>query len=322
MDNIFNTVNSSDKRKSGTSKIAEIEKSSRHLFEDLCEEKFNEEQFVKELKAYLKKIPRVYYSGYSKIIFSSDEEKRGVLDTNLESLVDFTGCEEFDKLFPKGTPDYGDKKNVERVIFKLWDHSRLAENQIDEIKNDSFFEKFKPEKEEIESNIKKEGQKLNRELITLVGIFTAMAFLVFGGLNSLSGILENSVKGVPILNISVVSLLWGLCVYNMIYLFMFLVSKLTGNDIATDSQSPNIFRRHLIYFLGNAVLLSALCVSGWLYFIKIDFRGWYSKLYGCFQWLTPFLCLAFPIVLAVLFVILFLTNKKASNAKPDSAREE
>ena len=154
-----------------------------------------------------------------------------------------------------------------------------------------------------------------------------MAFLVFGGLNSLSSILEKSIKGVPILNISVVCLLWGLCVYNMIYLFMFLVAKITNNDISTNKESTSIFRRHIIYFTGNAVLLTALFVSGWFYFIKIDFRGWYTKLYHTWKsfvppisWLSPAIVIpvAFVFAVAIVFLVLRFIDKNPQNKIPSN----
>ena len=330
MSSLFNTVDQTNKVKS---KLTDIEKSSRRLFEDLCDGYFDSEEYVVKLREYLKKTPRVYYSVFSKMIYNLDEDKLGNLDTNIELLIDFTDTTRFEELFERGTSNYGDKKLVVKVIHKLWDHSRLAENQITEIKKDNFLENFQKEKIKIEEDIKNEGQKLNKDLITLVGIFTAMAFLVFGGLNSLSAVFENAVNNVPVLNLSVICLLWGICVYNMIYLFMFLISKLTGNDISTNKESTNIFRRHIIYFTGNIVLISALCVSGWLYLIKINFRGWYSKLYHVWKaipmlsWSSPAIVIpaAFIFVVTLVIVILLKTKdekKSGSNLEEINSNQE
>ena len=331
MGELFTTVDKTDNKKSGKGIINGIEKLSKRLFEDLCEDddSFNPKEFTLTLIDYYNKTERVYYSSYSKMIYNLDKEvTEGNLNHNIMKLVEFSGTKEFDELFPRGTSAYGNKKKIIKIIHKLWDHSQLAENQIDEIRKDKFWDNFLKEKIKIEESIKKEGQKLNKELISLVGIFTAMAFLVFGGLNSLSSILENSIKGVPILNISVVCLLWGLCVYNMIYLFMFLVAKITNNDISTNKESTSIFRRHIIYFTGNAVLLTALFVSGWLYFIKIDFRGWYTKLYHTwksfvppFSWLSPAIVIPVAFVFTVVivfFVFRFIVSKNPQSKIPSN----
>ena len=286
--------------------ISEIEKESRDLFELLLDENLNNEKFVNTLDKFLKKTPRMYYSVYSKMIYSLTDVQVNNLDSNLNALMDFTKSDEFDKLFPEDTSKYGDKKLVIRVIHKLWDHSKLAENQITEIKKDTFWDNFEGEKIKIEESIKKEGRKLNRELITLVGIFTAMAFLVFGGLNSLSGIFEGASEGLPVLKMSIVSLLWGICVYNLIYLFMFLIAKLTDNDISTNKESKSFLRRHIIYFTGNAVMLSALYFAAWLYFVKIDFRGWYSRIYSICHSLSPFVGPALWALAIILFFLAWL----------------
>ena len=160
MGELFTTVDKTDNKKSGKGIINGIEKLSKRLFEDLCEDddSFNPKEFTLTLIDYYNKTERVYYSAYSKMIYNLDKEvTEGNLNHNIMKLVEFSGTKEFDELFPRGTSAYGNKKKIIKIIHKLWDQSQLAENQIDEIRKDKFWDNFLKEKIKIEESIKKEG---------------------------------------------------------------------------------------------------------------------------------------------------------------------
>ena len=298
-----------DKKKS---KIDEIQNTADTLFKRLMvsSDVFDCNEFINKLVIYIDNNERIYYSVLSGIIYKLNDETIGTINTNLDKLVEYLYTDEFIK-------DYSslDKKDViEKTVLKLWDHSHLAHSQVNDLNRDDFYEKFYPEKEFIENEIREEGHKLNKELIAMVAIFTAMSFLVFGGLKSLSDVLGASIEKLPLLNTSIVCLLWGLCVYNLIYLFMYLISKIIDKNIFSRSFG-NLFRRHNVYFIGNAVLLFMIFVTSWLYFANCDFKGWYSSLEKIFGVFTPFLPLIFALLIvavifvAILFIKLFRTIK-------------
>lgn len=58
------------------------------------------------------------------------------------------------------------------------------------------------------------SKEMNSQLLTMIGIFTALAFLVFGGINSLDNVFS---EGVPVLKLMVVGSVWGLCILNLVF---------------------------------------------------------------------------------------------------------
>ena len=98
---LFTTVDKSENQQSGKSKISNIQKSSRKLFEELCEDYFDPKEFTLSLIDNYNKTERVYYSVYSNMIYKLDETTIGNLNSNLENLVEFSGTTEFEKLFPR-----------------------------------------------------------------------------------------------------------------------------------------------------------------------------------------------------------------------------
>ena len=247
------------------------------------------------------------YSQISVYCFSNDvetnEKKSEKAIENTHMLLDYI-------LSLDGSADFKseDLEKLQKVVLKLWDHFQLAQYQATYLNKDNFYEHFWDEKNDITEEIRTEGHKLNKELISLVAIFTSMAFLVFGGLNSLSDILGSSIKNLPVLNISIVSLVWGLCIYNVIFLFLYLVSKIIDTDISS-SYSNKFFIRHKVYIIGNVILLISLLLCGWLYFIKVDFQGWYTQLccmYGC---MAKFIPLIFMIGIAIVILICHIVHR-------------
>lgn len=272
---------------------------------------FSSKDVAKKILQYISKYDRLLYSEISVYYFSNDDDtdesdSRKAIQ-NTQRLLDYILSSESDKDF-----DNEDLEKLQKVVLKLWDHFQLAQYQATYLNKDNFYEHFYDEKNEITEEIRDEGHKLNKELISLVAIFTSMAFLVFGGLNSLSDILGSTIKNLPVLNISIVSLIWGLCIYNIIFLFLYLVAKIIDTDISSN-YSDFFFIRHKVYIVGNAILLTALALCGWLYFIKVDFQGWYTELccvYGCMAKFLPIIfMICIVIVILVCYFISWIVNR-------------
>ena len=67
-------------------------------------------------------------------------------------------------------------------------------------------------------------KEMNEQLITLVSIFTALAFLLFGGISSLDNIFSGIDK-TSILKLLMIGCIWGICLVNLIFVFLlFLLS--------------------------------------------------------------------------------------------------
>lgn len=280
--------------------VEELLKKSHALFSRLTIDSvaFECDEFINKLVEFLDTYKRIQYSYLSSLIYNSDEDIREKIQSNLETLVNYSQTENFDILLSE------EEQNilVSKTLVKLWDHYNLAMTQMRDLTIDDFYEKFWPERNDINDTIKEEGRKIHKELIAMIAIFTAMSFLIFGGLNSLSQVLSASIGELPILNISIVCFAWSLCVYNLIYLFMYLVGKLIDARI-TSRSSNKFYKRHAVFLIGNLIMISGLLLTGWLYFIQSDFNNWYTKLYCVFGVYTKLLPIFFVLILLVLFFI-------------------
>lgn len=258
---------------------------------------FDCKEFIEHLINYLNEFERIQYSAFSSLIYNSDFEIRGVISTNLDKLLDYLFVTDFRKAFP----DDKKREMIKKIIIKLWDHYHLAYSQLQDLNRDDFYEKFIPERDEIKLEIKEESKIINKELISMVAIFTAMSFLILGSLSPLSSILTQTIENLPVLNICIVCLFWGLCVYNLIYLFMYLVGKIIDKSI-TSRGSCKFYKRHMIFLIGNALIILSLIIVSWLYFIQTDINGWYTSLYSTFGKYAKFL----PIFVLSGIIVLYL----------------
>lgn len=294
----------------------ELLQESSSLFNRLTlnSDAFECNEFTVKLLLFIEKFYRIQYSSLSALVYNSDENTRTTIGINLDSLVNYSNSKSFEKLFY--SDDETKKKQTKKILVKLWDHYNLATTQFYDLNRDDFYEKFFNEKQEIEKEfnelINQEGRKISRDLIAMVAIFTAMSFLVFGGLNSLSSILTLSLKELPVLTIGVECLVWGICIYNLIYLFMYLISKLIDKPI-TSRDSNKFYQKHKVFLIGNLIIFFALSVTGWLYFIQTDFNGWYSSLYGYFGVCTKFLLLFLYLVIFFIAFLIHITKRLIKN---------
>ena len=66
-----------------------------------------------------------------------------------------------------------------------------------------------------------------------------------------------------------VGLIWGLCIFNLIYVFLFCVGKMTHlNFKSTDDPDATIFQKYPIVWWGDLLLVSLLLICLWLYFMQ------------------------------------------------------
>ncbi len=264
---------------------------------------FNSTIALKKIVLYINKYDRFLYSELSSYYFKCSSDNNSFISQNMQTLSDYvtsTKIEEFEKIVGIQV----DTEKLKKIVLKLFDHLRLADSQLQYLNQDKFYEHFWEERKDIENSIKDEGHKLNKELISLVAIFTAMAFLVFGGLNSLSDILELSFKNFSVLNISFVGIIWGLCIFNLIYLFMYLVSKIIDVNVASE-DSYYFDKRHRLYITGNVILVAAFAICGWVYVAKTDYLGLYSELATIFGNFTFFLPFVGIICLVILYLVVY-----------------
>ncbi|MDO5861133.1 hypothetical protein, partial [Methanobrevibacter sp.] len=192
---------------------------------DLCKkldqdvDKFIAQDFFDVIYNYVKNDNRLVYSSITTYIFSIVPEKNkvsehkdreGSIVSNLRCVIDYANGDEFqEKNLDKDTDTIALTK---KYLLKFWDHVNLAQRQYEQIaKEEEYFNALA--KKSVEEATKPIAAELNRELISLVGIFTALSFLVFGGVSSLDNIFSG-VNDIPLLKLLIVGSVWGICMVN------------------------------------------------------------------------------------------------------------
>lgn len=152
-----------------------------------------------------------------------------------------------------------------KLLHKLFDHCNLAvvqrnvynqtKKEIQNITEESFSEKFKSYEKEITA-----------QLISLISIFTALSFVVFGGISILDSLLENT-KQLPVVKLFIVGNVWFLCMYNIFALFLKFICKMVNKEIKLNIKIPNIIAAAV--FL--VIILYYLVCSGKIIMIANNF---------------------------------------------------
>jgi hypothetical protein len=235
---------------------------------------------------YISNDHRILYSPISSIIYAYFDENEpgkamGMVETmvlNIEKVIAYTESKVFTErlLLPMGEKEKQNLKDTKKAIVKIWDHVNLAQQQYSVLKqtDDEYKKKF----DRSISTFKEELTKdMNAQLLTMIGMFTALAFLIFGGISSLAGIFSSEF---PLLKLIVIGSVWGICIVNMIFVFLFCVGKMTKLSFASLADNDiSIFQRYPIVWWSNYIMLSILALSVWGYYInKNGMSAWISNI--------------------------------------------
>lgn len=145
---------------------------------------------------------------------------------------------------------------------------------------------------------------MNAQLLTMIGIFTALAFLIFGGISSLDNIFANI--EFPLFKLLIVGCLWGLCIINLIFVFLFCVGKMTKlNFKSADRENATLFQRYPIVWWSNLIIVSIMALSAWGYYlVRRNICNWFDQI-----------CYSYPLyatltgTAVILIIITFLICK-------------
>ena len=262
----------------------------------LCKsEEFNAKSAFSELFSYIKEYQRLYYSRVSNTVYSileKDDKAASnksvvvfdTLLTNVAKLLAYADdTQQIEKDWLNTATEVGvDYKNVQttqRAVWKLWDHIQLARRQYDVLKisNSEYDEKFKARISGFQSEIT--GQ-MNSQMISLIAIFTALAFVLFGGISSLSNVLSK-LEDTHVLLLLIIGCGWGLGMMNVTFVFLYLVGKLTGLRMeATTETDASFSRKYPIVVWTDYILCALMVFMLWIYFCVN--RGAVSLLDGLF----------------------------------------
>lgn len=217
---------------------------------------FLPEDSYKKLEMYKQKYDRLLYTVLSDEIFSCFDDETKIKEgtnilTNIDALLVY--CE--------NNENY--KKNIHNIILKLKDHANLASRQYNSLKqtDEEYQQKFN---KRIFGFKEKVTQEMAAQLITLVGIFTAIAFVVFGGLSSLESIFSNKR---PLIEIIVIASIWMLGMINLVFIFLKGISNMTQLDISSEN-SDNLLEKYIWIIWFNLIFILVIISVFWINFAK------------------------------------------------------
>ena len=246
--------------------------------------KFNKEQAFNKVLHYIDRYERILYAPISNAIYAcyteheteETEKMIGNLITNMQAIVDYTRSDKY-----KNRREESNKKqrifdDARKAIIKIWDHINLAQMQYSTLKetDKEYMKKFNKRIQPIKDRMTKE---LNAQLLTMVSIFTALAFLIFGGISSLENILSH--PKLPLFKIMIVGCVWGVCILNLVFVFLFCVGKMTKlNFKSTEIKEASIFQKYPIVWFSNFVIISVMAFSIWGYYLTQEgIHTWLDK---------------------------------------------
>ena len=241
----------------------------------LSTDAFNAKGTYELIEEYISQYGRWLYSDISGYLFNCTEEAVSTFLTNLDTLQLYAHKLLFDSKSNRDKKRYSD---MTTAIDKLWDHSNLAQKQNISLHDseESFKARFDKNLIPFEARF---SQDMHEQFISLIAIFTALSFIVFGGISVLDNIFSG-VTSIPILELIIIGCIWSLCIANLVFTFMLVVSKLTKISIKSSSNPvASISEKYPFMVWSNFLLLLIFCVTCLLYYIDYsDSGGWILSL--------------------------------------------
>lgn len=245
-----------------------MSKSMRELIEIffLEKEKFLEEKPLEKLKEYIDKYDRLLYTVLSDKIyesFSEIEEKEDLILRNIDILLELCAKDIVSCPHSRKNRELRKRERARKIVLKFKDHTNLAIRQYRSLKqtDEEYIEKFNRQIGSFKENVMKE---ITSQLITLVGIFTAIAFILFGGINSFNNIFS-IIKETSTLKLIIISCLWIIGMSDIVFIFLLGISKMTNLDIGNKS-SDNLLDKYIWIFWFNAIFFTVFLSCMWIQF--------------------------------------------------------
>lgn len=145
------------------------------------------------------------------------------------------------------------------------------------------------------------SKDLNSQLLSMVGIFTALAFLIFGGISSLDNLFSE--QSISISRLMILGSIWGLGIMNIVFVFLFCVGKMTHvNFKSNQSEDSTIFQKYPVVWWCNYFMAFILVLSCWLHALSSN-NGliWLYRKIKCSSLIVSTVGTGFMVVLFFLF---------------------
>lgn len=206
--------------------------------------KIDEATTIEELKNIYTNDFRHSYSMIAKELHDMDSDERDIVSESMSHIVE--GLIRFEKSQGINSQDY---EPLIKGIIKLNDHINLEivriqlDTQADEKLRDAILQSdsMKEDNAMLEANISdlneqvwnlnNQAESSNTQSITILSIFAGIVFVFTGGFSLVSTALQN-INDASVYKITFTLSIVGMLIYNLIFLFFYMVSKMTQKDIS------------------------------------------------------------------------------------------
>ncbi|KMT21613.1 hypothetical protein [Clostridium cylindrosporum] len=243
-----------------------------------------------------------------------DDEQRDNLRRNISKFKDLYGSDLQNNFL----------KIIDYVLLEIprVNRSRRVDKQIES--TSLYIEKLKLSNEEHKSIIAQSQEKMGKmqgDFISILSIFSAVIIAFFGGLNFIASAL-NAIDKINSYKLTFVILIIGFIMFNIIYMLLYTISKITGRKITIDKIPDKCSKckkmsfmlclryKYPIVYVYNFLTL-ILCVATLLLY-TIDRYNIFTRIsYLKANMLIVILSLFILVLLAYIFFI-YLKSKKNS----------
>lgn len=177
-------------------------------------QKYDPQITIENIASYISssnKLDRILYSEISNYVYSLEMSERGIFATNLEKLLLYS-------------LDDNNRVNddCKKMIVKIYDHFQLALHQIENVNNI-----FANSIEDAKENLQKQIKGVEKEYISILGIFAAIVLAFVGGITFSTSVLQN-ISAVSVFRLLLVVDFLAFVLINVIYIlvkFIFTINE-------------------------------------------------------------------------------------------------
>lgn len=223
----------------------------------------NNSEIANVFISYFEKYKRFLYSTITPYLISINNSQDR--ENFLQNILHFYQSEEAHSL----------PEEIKDKVLKLYDHVNLVIQQntafntpkqrIRKISQDAM--------EDVKKEINEEVHSINTQLISIVSIFVAISFVMFGGMSLLNNLFDYSeLNHIPMIEMLCGGSLIGIIIIFAIYIFIIFILKLSKNVIDLEEKS---FYKHILFKIQTLLLVILI----------ITFALWMYKSYvtSCFE---------------------------------------
>lgn len=247
---------------SNTNEIQTQQKDLQEIYGKLLNKKFDLKKWVDSFSVFSTNHERILYSILSGMILNEQKETH---ITNLEINLD-TINSKITKSDESSTDFIKVSEDAYKLYYKFFDHCSLAiaqrriYNQSDDMSRERTEKIVHQQMQKaIDERVLEYEKNITGQLIGLISIFTALSFVIFGGINVLESLVDN-ISNTPTGKLLFLADIWCICMFNVLFVFVKFIAALTSRRI----------ERLWIYFLIiNFVLIALLIFICFVFKIRI-----------------------------------------------------